>query len=156
MRGALVVEPAEGIRLLLEAEDDALVRITFDAPVEAPAAGSAKVLTQAAHELEQYFAGKRDKFTFPYSAEGTPFQCAVWRQLTRIPYGDVISYAELAKRAGSPRAVRAVGAANGANPLAIVVPCHRVINSDGKLGGYGGGLDLKRRLLALEGVLLFG
>jgi methylated-DNA-[protein]-cysteine S-methyltransferase len=100
--------------------------------------------------VERYFAGTLRDFALPLAPEGTPFQRRVWDELGRIPYGTTISYAELAGRIGEPRAVRAVGAANGANPIAIVVPCHRVIGADGTLTGYAGGLDLKRALLAHE------
>jgi len=104
----------------------------------------------AAKQLLEYFAGKRREFEVPLDLRGTEFQVAVWRALCAIPYGETISYAEQARRVGRPNAPRAVGAANGANPIAIIVPCHRVVNADGKLGGYGGGLPLKKRLLALE------
>lgn len=102
-------------------------------------------------QLREYFASKRRTFDLELMMPGTPFQRDVWSALRAIPYGETISYAELAARLGKPRAVRAVGSANGANPVPIVVPCHRVIGSDGSLTGFGGGLDLKRRLLALEG-----
>ncbi len=101
-------------------------------------------------ELGRYFAGELRSFTLARAAAGTPFQQRVWDELVRIPYGETISYAELARRIGEPRAVRAVGRANGANPIAIVVPCHRVIGADGTLTGYAGGLEKKRALLALE------
>ena len=101
-------------------------------------------------QLEEYFLGKRRDFDLGLAPRGTAFQLAVWRELQRIPYGATISYAELARRIRRPAAVRAVGAANGANPIPIVIPCHRVIGSDGTLTGYGGGLDKKRALLALE------
>ncbi len=101
-------------------------------------------------QLEEYFAGRRREFDLPLAPEGTPFQHAVWQALTRIPYGETISYGELARRIGNPQASRAVGLANGANPLPIVVPCHRVIGADGSLTGFGGGLEIKRKLLALE------
>src|SRR5262249_41921343 len=101
-------------------------------------------------ELARYFAGTLRAFTLARAAEGTPFQRRVWDELVRIPYGETISYAELARRIGEPRAVRAVGRANGASPIAIVVPCHRVIGADGTLTGYAGGLEMKRALLALE------
>jgi methylated-DNA-[protein]-cysteine S-methyltransferase len=103
-----------------------------------------------AGELEEYFAGDRRVFTVSFVSRGTAFQRRVWDELCRIPYGETISYAELARRIGSPRAVRAVGLANGANPIAILVPCHRVIGADGTLTGYGGGLSAKRHLLDLE------
>jgi methylated-DNA-[protein]-cysteine S-methyltransferase len=101
-------------------------------------------------QLEGYFGGRRRTFTMPLAPEGTEFQRGVWRQLCTIPYGQTISYGELAARVGNPRASRAVGLANGQNPIAIIIPCHRVIGSSGKLTGYGGGLSLKERLLALE------
>ena len=104
----------------------------------------------AAKQLLEYLEGKRRQFELALDLRGTAFQLAVWRALCAIPYGETISYAEQARRVGRPHAARAVGAANGANPIAIVVPCHRVVSAGGKLGGYGGGLPLKRRLLALE------
>lgn len=102
-------------------------------------------------QLEEYFAGRRRTFSLRLAPEGTEFQRATWRALGAIPYGETISYAELARRVGRPAASRAVGAANGANPLPIVVPCHRVIGKDGSLTGFGGGLPVKRALLELEG-----
>ena len=107
----------------------------------------------AAKQLGEYFAGKRERFELALAPAGTEFQLAVWQGLRRIPYGRTWSYAELAGRIGRPRAMRAVGAANGANPLPIVVPCHRVIGADGSLTGFGGGLPAKRLLLELEGAL---
>jgi len=105
---------------------------------------------EAARQLREYFAGKRAEFDLPLAPEGTAFQRTVWRQLQQIPYGETISYGELARRVGNPKASRAVGSANGANPLPIVIPCHRVIAGDGTLGGFGGGLPTKQMLLALE------
>jgi O-6-methylguanine DNA methyltransferase len=104
----------------------------------------------AIRQILDYLDGKRTEFDLPLDLRGTPFQRDVWTALCEIPYGATRSYADIAARVGNPDAVRAVGAANGANPVALVVPCHRVIQSGGKLGGYGGGLDLKRRLLAME------
>lgn len=101
-------------------------------------------------ELDEYFAGTRRHFTVSLEPRGTPFQLRVWNELTRIPYGQTISYLQLAERIGSPKAVRAVGAANGANPIPVIIPCHRVIGSSGRLVGYGGGLDRKETLLAIE------
>jgi methylated-DNA-[protein]-cysteine S-methyltransferase len=115
-------------------------------------AGKTEVLSRAVTQLEEYFAGKRTEFDLPLELEGTAFQKDVWMTLAEIPYGKTISYAELASMVGRPSAFRAVGQANGANPIPIVLPCHRVIASGGGIGGYGGGLDMKRRLLALEGV----
>ena len=108
-------------------------------------------LAAAAAQLDEYFAGERRDFDLELDLEGTEFQRAVWDELLRIPYGETMSYGELARRLGRPERVRAVGAANGRNPVAIVVPCHRVIGADGSLTGYGGGLDRKRALLAIEG-----
>jgi methylated-DNA-[protein]-cysteine S-methyltransferase len=101
-------------------------------------------------QLTEYFDGRRRKFDLPLAPRGTPFQQRVWRALLDIPYGETTSYGELASRIGQKSASRAVGLANGSNPLPIVIPCHRVIGSNGKLTGYGGGLPLKERLLALE------
>ncbi len=105
----------------------------------------------AARQLTEYFAGIRTEFDLPLAPQGTPFQKKVWEELTRIPFGATVSYSELAKRVGSEGAARAVGRANATNPIAIVVPCHRVIGADGSLTGYAYGVDLKRNLLALEG-----
>lgn len=107
-------------------------------------------LAFARKQLEEYFGGTRTVFDLPLHPIGTPFQVAVWRALANIPYGTTISYGEMARRIGQPQAVRAVGAANGRNPLPIVLPCHRVIGADGSLTGFGGGLPTKRYLLAME------
>jgi O-6-methylguanine DNA methyltransferase len=104
-------------------------------------------------ELKEYFAAKRREFSFPLDLRGTDFQLSCWRALLAIPYGETRSYAAIARALGKPNAFRAVGMANNRNPIAIVVPCHRVIASDGSLCGYGGGLDVKRKLLELEGAL---
>jgi O-6-methylguanine DNA methyltransferase len=113
-------------------------------------------MNQAANELLAYFAGNLRVFTVPLDMQGTDFQLRVWNQLLKIPYGETRSYAQVAEAIGRPKAVRAVGAANGSNPVAIVVPCHRVIGSSGKLTGYGGGLPLKKKLLELEGAWTMG
>jgi methylated-DNA-[protein]-cysteine S-methyltransferase len=105
-------------------------------------------------QLADYFAGRRTDFDLPLAMTGSPFQRRVWRALRDIPYGETISYGELARRIGIPSASRAVGVANGHNPIAVIVPCHRVIGADGSLTGYGGGLDRKRRLLELEAGVL--
>ena len=109
------------------------------------------VLKEAASQLEEYFAGERIEFDLPMELDGTAFQREVWAELTRIPYGETISYGELARRVGRPNGPRAVGQANGRNPIPVIVPCHRVLASNG-IGGYGGGLRVKRALLELEGV----
>jgi len=105
-------------------------------------------------ELQEYFSGKRREFTFPLDLRGTDFQQRCWQALLAIPYGETRSYAAIARAVGSPRGFRAVGQANHHNPIPIVVPCHRVLTSAGMLGGYGGGLDIKEKLLRLEGVVL--
>jgi len=107
-------------------------------------------LRETIRQLGAYLAGKLEQFDLPLAPEGTPFQLNVWRLLCEIPYGETISYGELARRTGNPNAARAVGLANGSNPIPIVIPCHRVIGSNGKLTGYGGGLHIKEKLLALE------
>jgi len=101
-------------------------------------------------QLEEYFAGERTIFDIPLAPEGAPFEREVWRALEEIPYGETVSYGEIARRVGQPTAARAVGTANGRNPIAVIVPCHRVIGADGSLTGYGGGLERKRLLLELE------
>lgn len=112
------------------------------------------LLQEAADQLQAYFAGKRKAFDLPLALEGTTFQQAVWADLLKIPFGQTISYGELAERVRAPSAVRAVGAAVGHNPVSIIVPCHRVIGRDGDLTGYAGGLDRKTALLHLEGIIL--
>jgi methylated-DNA-[protein]-cysteine S-methyltransferase len=109
------------------------------------------LIVEAAAQLRDYLAGTRRVFDLPLDMQGTPFQMRVWQYLETIPYGQTRSYAQVAEAIGAPTAVRAVGAANGANPIPIVVPCHRVIGASGRLTGYGGGLPLKQRLLELEG-----
>jgi methylated-DNA-[protein]-cysteine S-methyltransferase len=111
-------------------------------------------LRRAAGQLDQYFAGERSEFDVDLDAAGTPFQRAVWQQLVGIPFGHTTSYGEQAVRVGNPRALRAVGAAIGRNPISIIVPCHRVIGASGAVTGYAGGLERKHVLLALEGVHL--
>ncbi|WP_160154158.1 methylated-DNA--[protein]-cysteine S-methyltransferase [Microbulbifer sp. ALW1] len=116
--------------------------------------GANHLTDAASDQLAAYFAGERQSFDLPLDAAGTPFQQSVWRALCAIPYGETRSYRELAEAIGNPKAVRAVARANGANPLSIVVPCHRVIGADGTLTGYAGGLEMKARLLVLEGALI--
>jgi methylated-DNA-[protein]-cysteine S-methyltransferase len=119
-------------------------------PASPASRANAELLAEAARQFAAYFAGQRTSFDLPVALEGTGFQRKVWAALQQIGYGETVSYRELARRIGQPTASRAVGLANGANPVAIVVPCHRVIGADGSLTGYGGGLDRKRYLLALE------
>lgn len=122
------------------------------APLVLPAASQedAAAFAELIDQLDQYFGGQRSRFDVPLDLAGTDFQRTVWAALCDIPYGSTISYGELARRIGKPQAVRAVGLANGRNPVSIVVPCHRVIGANGALTGYGGGLPNKRLLLALE------
>ena len=145
----------DGPRLRLVASDAGLRVIEFHFPEAAVGVRNDEngLLVEAVRQLRAYFAGERREFRLPLDPQGTDFQRQVWRELESIPYGQTRSYSQIAAAIGAPRAVRAVGAANGANPLPIVVPCHRVIGSDGRLTGYGGGLALKKRLLELEGAL---
>ncbi|MCB5909051.1 methylated-DNA--[protein]-cysteine S-methyltransferase [Streptomyces pinistramenti] len=121
---------------------------TFGRPVGTDAAPFATAIEQ----LHAYFRGELTVFDVPLDLRGTPFQCRVWAALRTIPYGQTLSYGQLAAQLGAPSAARAVGLANGRNPVSIIVPCHRVVGADGSLTGYGGGLDRKRRLLAFESV----
>ena len=109
-----------------------------------------KPFKEVIRQLEAYFEGKLQDFDLPLVLDGTEFQVLVWRNLQKIPYGETISYGQLARRIGSPQAARAVGLANGSNPIPIIIPCHRVIGSNGHLTGFGGGLPVKKKLLALE------
>lgn len=143
-------------RLLIAGDESAVRRVYFPRHGKAarPEAGWAESArgpaAKAVRQLGEYFAGRRIDFDFPVVLEGTVFQRAVWEQLREIPYAQTISYGELARRVGNPKAARAVGSANGANLLPIVIPCHRVIAGDGTLGGFGGGLAVKQALLDLE------
>ncbi|MDI9239142.1 methylated-DNA--[protein]-cysteine S-methyltransferase [Lysobacter sp. LF1] len=145
--------------LLLAASEDGLHLIEFHTPRhpmrrgEDWRKGEHDTLHRTARQLDEYFAGTRRDFDLPLAPRGTPFQQHVWRTLADIPYGETISYSQLAHRVGRPTAVRAVGAANGRNPLPLVLPCHRVIGSDGSLTGFGGGLPTKEFLLTMEGAL---
>jgi len=109
-----------------------------------------KIILNAVKELEEYFAGKRRQFSVALNFAGTSFQKDVWRALSQIPFGKTVAYKDIAKNIKNPKAVRAVGGANGKNPFCIIVPCHRVIAADGSIGGYAGGVSLKRRLLEIE------
>jgi methylated-DNA-[protein]-cysteine S-methyltransferase len=145
--------------LTLVADGAALIGLYFDGHSRNPRLPSLGPLADSGFEdviaqLGEYFAGTRTTFEIPLALHGTPFQNDVWRVLGEIPYAETITYGELADLVGRPRASRAVGQANGANPLPIVVPCHRVVASGQRIGGYGGGLETKRKLLTLEGVLL--
>jgi methylated-DNA-[protein]-cysteine S-methyltransferase len=142
-------------RLVLESTGDELTGIWLpndlrDVPTGATA--TPPVLREAATQLEEYFAGDRTEFDVPMDLAGTPFQKEVWAELSRIPYGQAISYGELARRVGRPTGPRAVGQANGKNPIPIIVPCHRVVAGNG-MGGYAGGLPVKQALLRIEGAV---
>ena len=142
-------------RLLLAADDLGLRHVIFSGGRELAEPRpewrpDPKPLTETIQQLRAYFAGELRDFDLKLAPRGPAFHQLVWRELCNIPYGETISYGELARRAGSPNASRAVGRANGANPIAIVIPCHRVIGSNGKLTGYGGGLPRKEFLLGLE------
>jgi methylated-DNA-[protein]-cysteine S-methyltransferase len=140
-------------RLTLVASDDGLSEIHFPNATgrpDGPTEPDHPVLVETARQLGEYFAGDRTEFDLPLRPAGTPFQLDAWRALTKIPYGKTVSYGEQATRIGHPGRARAIGAANGRNPLPIVVPCHRVIGADGSLVGFGGGLEVKAWLLDHE------
>ncbi len=139
--------------LRLVCEDEHLTRIEFENQYsdDGEQESADPVLDDCARQLDDYFSGRRQQFALPLAPGGTPFQQSVWNELREIPYGESRSYREIARAIGNPAAVRAVGAANGRNPLPIVVPCHRVIGSDGRLTGFAGGLKAKSFLLKLEG-----
>ncbi len=143
--------------LLLVADSDALLGVYFVEGKHAPAIESHwqrepnhLILKNASRQLAEYLAGKRTVFDLPLRFEGTAFQRAVWTQIGKIRFGQTITYAELAGRAGNPKAIRAAGSATGKNPLSLIIPCHRVVATGGGMGGYAGGLQRKSRLLAIE------
>jgi methylated-DNA-[protein]-cysteine S-methyltransferase len=144
-------------RLLLTSDGSALTGLYMEPSRKAQSTagwsedGGVEPLPEAVRQLTEYFAGERREFDLPLRLQGTAFQQRVWQELAKIPYGVTWSYGELAKRISKPSASRAVGLANGRNPISILVPCHRVIGADGSLTGYGGGLERKRWLLAHEG-----
>lgn len=140
----MIAGDARALRVL------AFVRDGYPVPDEAWAPDAGGVLDGVRRELDEYFAGRLVRFGTAVAPDGTSFQRRVWQELQAIPYGQTVSYGELARRIDAPRAVRAVGAANGANPIAIIIPCHRVIGANGSLTGFGGGLPTKRALLDLE------
>ncbi len=162
---AYLAIPSPVGELLLTATDEGLTRVWFEenrhgGPRSAEwqradeVGGAAeRILRDAREQLDAYFAGERKSFDLPLAAAGTPFQERVWKTLRSIPFGHTTSYGEIATRMGEPKAVRAVGAANGRNPISIIVPCHRVIGANGDLTGFGGGIERKRWLLEHEGAL---
>lgn len=139
----------ENISLYLVATETHLINIQFTQPQKA-LLQTTELLSMATIQLDEYFQGKRTIFSLPFKLTGTPFQLAVWKELKNIPYGKTTSYKEIAQKINKPKACRAVGMANNKNPLPIIIPCHRVIGSNGKLIGYAGGLKLKNYLLELE------
>lgn len=143
--GPLTLVATDGVLsgLYMEGQRHRPAEETFGAPDDTP-------FTDTVRQLESYFAGGLTEFRLPLRMAGTPFQLRVWEELRRIPYGETVSYGTLAERLGQPTASRAVGLANGKNPIGIIVPCHRVVGASGSLTGYGGGLDRKRRLLDFE------
>lgn len=148
----IIDSPVGALHLFATIDADQLVGAYWaDRPMPTAARRSLGVLDRAAAQLDEYFAGKRTRFALPIAPLGTAFQRAVWAALCEIPRGETRSYGELARQLGRPAASRAVGAANGANPLSIIVPCHRLVGSTGALTGYAGGLAAKQWLLGLEG-----
>lgn len=139
----------ENISLYLVATETHLINIQFTQPQKA-LLQTTELLSMATIQLDEYFQGKRTTFSLPFKLTDTPFQLAVWKELQNIPYGKTTSYKEIAQKINKPKAYRAVGMANNKNPLPIIIPCHRVIGSNGKLIGYAGGLKLKNYLLELE------
>ncbi|KAA6348085.1 Methylated-DNA--protein-cysteine methyltransferase [termite gut metagenome] len=136
--------------LAIGVEEGALTSLQFSNEKASAERPVHPLLQETCKQLDEYFAGKRSVFELPLAFEGTAFQQKVWKELQLIPFGQTISYAQLAQAVGNPKACRAVGSANGRNPIAIIVPCHRVINANGGLGGYAYGLEVKSRLLKLE------
>ena len=152
MREWSEIEAVSGVRLRVSAEGGSICEIDLQPRAEPQGQRNDQnpVLRDAVRQLGAYFAGELGRFELPLAARGTPFQQRVWKALSQIPYAQTRSYGEIAAALGTPKSVRAVGAANGRNPIPIVVPCHRVIGADGSLTGYGGGLPLKKLLLELE------
>jgi methylated-DNA-[protein]-cysteine S-methyltransferase len=144
--------------LTLVADEKALLELHFQnyTPSDALQSVAHPVIVKTINQLQEYFSGQRQSFDLPLSPEGTAFQQQVWKALQTIKFGKAISYKDLAKKVKNEKAFRAVGSANGKNPLPIIIPCHRVIAADGTIGGYSGGLAIKKRLLDLEGFKLAG
>jgi methylated-DNA-[protein]-cysteine S-methyltransferase len=138
----------------IKASEDAITSVLLTENLEHESSHPPKTLKDCARQLGEYFKGKRKEFTVPVEQKGTPFQQSVWKELVNIPLGKTISYMQLAKKLGNPKSIRAVGTANGCNNVCIIVPCHRVIGSDGSLTGYGGGLWRKKWLLEHESKMI--
>lgn len=154
MRNSIIIDTVIG-KLYIAETDGAITHLSFMRDVEENSAEGivSPVLEDARSQIITYLEGKRTSFDLPLSPKGTPFQEKVWEALLTIPYGQTISYKELALRAGNSKACRAVGMANNKNPIPLIIPCHRVIGANGKLVGYGGGLPIKEKLLTIEGAL---
>lgn len=138
--------------LEIKSTESHITQLLFKESAKTSSENIPAVMKECIRQLDEYFSGNRKDFTLPLAPEGTTFQRSVWKALQTIPYGQTISYKELAERVENPKACRAVGTANGRNPIAIIIPCHRVIAANGTLGGYAGGLDIKTILLKLEGI----
>lgn len=141
--------------LEIKSTDDHITQLQFKDSAGTSSETMTQVMKECISQLDEYFSGTRQNFTLSLAPEGTHFQQSVWNALQTIPYGQTISYKQLAEKVGNPKACRAVGNANGKNPIAIIIPCHRVIAGDNSLGGYAGGLDTKTTLLRLEGDVRF-
>jgi len=148
--GTVLLTAAGGFITGIHFQDGKYVPTMGEAWREDP---DASPLKECARQLGDYFDGKRQCFDLPVAPAGTPFQKRVWQEIACVPFGETVPYAQLAARAGAPGSARAAGAATGRNPVSIVVPCHRIVGTDGRLTGYAGGLDRKARLLGIEGVL---
>lgn len=145
---SIISSPLGNIFISVQDDSISALRFTTEEVSEEPLDG---LLLEAKQQLNDYFSGKRKTFNLPVLLSGTPFQCQVWDAVNKIPFGQTTSYLKLSQALGNPAAIRAVGAAIGANPILIIIPCHRIIGTNGQLTGYAGGLDRKERLLELEG-----
>ncbi|MGX9417541.1 methylated-DNA--[protein]-cysteine S-methyltransferase [Vibrio sp. WJH972] len=149
--------PSQLGEVVIQTTDKGVSGIWFDTHTTMPDALGKRadehpILTQAVRQLSEYFNQDRRAFDLPIDTKGTPFQQEVWQALAQIPFGETCSYKQIAQAIGKPKAVRAVGAANGKNPVSVVIPCHRVVGANGKLTGYAGGIERKEALLKLEGI----
>lgn len=145
----VVIESSVGNIKIIEQDDHLTDLIFTDAPLSSISEN--KLLVNAKNQIGEYFSGKRQVFDLPIDPSGTEFQLKVWQELSQIPYGETVSYLEIANRLGDPKSIRAAASANGKNPIAIIIPCHRVIGSHGEMTGYAGGIQRKKDLLTLEG-----